>query len=193
LHVKESGPRAWYVAKVYGSTWPEREIFFDVLRYAELCERERHSEYIQLTQVAMTNPIYFVPHGWAPPAAVVCRATVRVLDAATSAPVAGASVQATEYGKELVTAATDAAGSVRLELPPMAEIEVRAPGYLTMHRSIFLDYRPAQDCIEHCFAGRWRSAASPLQPGQVPWSAFKFRELKAALEAIDWTIAVPRE
>jgi len=193
LRVKEAGRRAWYVVKVYGSTFPERDVFFDVFRYAELCERERHAEYIQLTQVAMTNPVYFVPQGWAPPAAVVCDATIRVVDAATAAPLPGASVRAMAYEKDLATVTADAAGSVRLTLPPTAEIEVRAPGYQTARRSIFLDYRPVRDCIEHCFAGRWRSAASPLQPGQVPWSAFKFRELRAVLESIDWTIALARQ
>jgi len=188
VRVRESGERAWYLAKAYGSTYPQQEIFFDVFRYAELCQREPHTEYVQLTQAAMTNPVYFVPAGWKPPAAVVCHATLRVVDAEAGAPLAGAAVRALDYDREIAAATTDGGGIVRLRLPPTAELEVRAPGRRPVRRSIFLDYRPVRDCIEYCFAGRWRSPTSPLQPGQVPWSAFRFAELKAALESVDWTI-----
>ena len=57
--------------------------------------------------------------------------------------------------------------------------------------SIQLDYDPVNDCIESCFSGKWRTANSTLCPGQVPWSAFRFRELRDRLEKIDWTIELP--
>ena len=185
IAVTEHDERAWYVAKVYGSTWPREDVFFDVMEYCRLCEREPHFEYArEIREVAFTNPIYFVPVGWARPKPVTCDCTLRV--------VTGAAVRVLNYDEELATYVADGSGVVRCEMPPTAEVEVSAPGRRTVRKSIFLDYDPVNDCLEYCYSGRWRSETpSPLKPGQVPWRFFRFRELRAALGTIDWTIDLP--
>lgn len=189
LAVAEAGDRAWYVVKAYGADWPEKAEQFDVMGYAKSCESQKNTDYVTRKKVAITNPVYFTPKGWQPPAPVVGDATIRVRR--QGQPVAGVTIRATNLDVPIATAVTDQAGVVRMKLPPTAEIHIEQAGLPAMHKSIQLDYDPVNDCIESCFSGKWRTASSTLSPGQVPWSAFRFRELRDRLEKIDWTIELP--
>ena len=189
LAVAEAGDRAWYVVKAYGSDYPEKPEQFDVLAYAKSCETQKNSDYIARKKVAITNPVYFTPANWQPPAPVVGNATIRIQR--QGQPVEGVRVIATNLGQPLATAVTDHAGVVKMKLPPTAELSIEAAGSAALHKSVQIDYDPVNDCIESCFAGKWRAAYPTLVPGQVPWSAFRFRELRDRLEKIDWTIELP--
>ena len=184
--------RAWYVVKVYGSTRPARDLFLDVFAYCELCERETHTEYItDIREVAITNPIFFDPPGWRPPAPVVCDATIRVVRGPR--PVPAARVRVLNYDQPLAQLTADADGVVRTTMPPTAEIEVSADGSPTVRKSIFLDYDPVNDLMVECYSGRWRAELPcPPRPGQMPWRFFRLRELRAALQHVDWTVNLDR-
>ncbi|HMP76110.1 MAG TPA: CehA/McbA family metallohydrolase [Kiritimatiellia bacterium] len=182
----------WYVVKAYGRQAPQDPAWIDVFGYVALCEREAHDEYRFLPQVALTNPIWFLPPGWQPPAPISCALKARVVDE-HGAPLAGALVRARDGERVLFEQRTGPDGALAAShVPATTELDIEAPGRPPVTRSIFLDYRPVNACMEWCYNGRFRKAMPHLQPGQVPWSAFKFHELKRALAAIDWTLVVPR-
>ena len=52
--------REWYLVKAYGRQHPVEQEYVDIMVYAELCEREKHYEYVELDQLAFSNPFYFV-------------------------------------------------------------------------------------------------------------------------------------
>ena len=189
LDVAEAGGRAWYVAKVYGSTYPREDVFFDPVRYAELCERERHTEYAdEIRQVGLTNPVFFEPPGWQPPRPVVCETRLRVVGPRDK-PITGAVVRVLKYDEQIARLVTDVSGEARGRLAPTCELDISAEGFEPVRKSIFLDYDPVNLLHEYTMSGRWRAeTASGLSPGQVPWWAFRFDEIRSALENVDWTI-----
>lgn len=190
FNIIERDRRAWYVAKVYGASHPQRPEFFDVLEYAELCEREPHEEYKSVRSVAITNPIYFEAADWSPPAPVWCEARIRVTDSASGQRLDGVTVNIVERDG-VVTVLTDAGGAVSLRLLPTAVLELAKDGYGSRRVSILLDYAPVRRCIEYGFTGQWLyDQPNTLSPGQAPWRAFQVEPLRASLSQIDWEIAM---
>lgn len=178
---------AWYVVKAYGHGGPDSREWLDVMAYARRCETAVHTEYRDWTQVALTNPVYFLPPGWTPPAPVRCALDLRLVDAA-GAVLPAVPVRVRDGERTVLEAVSDASGRVRGEAPPTAMIEIAPPGQAVRRLSIFLDYRPANACMESCYTGRWRQDHPALQPGQVPWEAFRLHDLRRALERVEWTI-----
>ncbi len=192
LPVQEKDRFAWYVVKAYGRQGPADPAWLDVFGYAAQCEAEPHDEYRFIQQVALTNPIWFLPPGWQPPAPVVCALDLRVVDQAGHA-LAGVPVQVLDGETILWKAATSREGRIQGQVPATAEVLVEPAGRRPVRKSIFLDYRPVNACLEWCYNGRFRKDKPHLQPGQVPWEAFRFHDLKAALTRIAWTIEIPGE
>lgn len=192
LPVQENDTLAWYVVKAYGKEGPQDPAWVDVFKYVALCEKEPHDEYRQLKQVAFTNPIWFLPPGWQPPAAVTCQLNLLVTDEHQQ-PLSGSLVRVLDGEKTILSVSTDTTGRVEGTIPPTSEIYISAPGRPSIRRSIFLDYRPVNACMEWCLNGKFRKAMPHLQAGQVPWPAFRFHDLKKALSTINWTITVPAE
>ena len=181
LPIREAGERAWYVVKAYGSVFPAEERFLDVFDYAALCEEEVHTEYISIRQVAITNPIYFLPPGWKAPQPVASRLHLRTLP--------NTKVVITELGEERNTLQADASGMLETVVSPLSEITLHAPGRPPLTRSVFLDYAPVARLVEFCYTGLWRHRTrSGMRPGQVPWWGFAFAELRQALQDITWTL-----
>ena len=181
LPVTEHGDRAWYVVKVYGSNYPTDDRFLDVFAYAELCEAELHSEYTAIKQVALTNPIYFVPRGWTPPAPVQCHLHLETLP--------GAHVAISVLGVVQENLTANARGQLEAVVSPLAELTITANGITPMTRSIFLDYAPVRRHVEFSFTGQWREKTkSGMLPGQVPWWGFAFEPLRQSLQHIYWNI-----
>ena len=179
--VTEPRDRAWYVVKVYGSQFPSEDRFLDVFAYADLCEQEAHSEYRDLKQVALTNPLYFIPRGWSPPEPVRCRLHLETLP--------GAQVLISELGKERMTLVADANGRVEAVVSPVAELTITAGNTPPLRRSILLDYGPVRRLVEYSYTGRWRPhTRSGMLPGQVPWWGFAFQDLRETLQEIHWRI-----
>lgn len=181
LPVNEPRDRAWYVVKAYGSQAPAEERFLDVFAYTALCERELHDEYRFLKQVALTNPLYFIPRGWTPPPPVRSRLHLETEP--------GARVVVTELGEKKQTLIADANGRVEAEVSPIAELALTTRTSAPIHRSIFLHYRPVSSLVEYGYTGQWRPhTPSGMAPGQVPWRAFRFAELRQALQDIHWRL-----
>jgi hypothetical protein len=179
--VTEPRGRAWYVVKVYGSRFPAEDRFLDVFAYARLCEEEPHAEYRDLKQVALTNPIYFIPRDWSPPAPVRCRLHLET--------VPGARVVISELGEVRETLVADAKGRVETVVSPVAELTVTAGTLPPIQRSIFLDYDPVRRLVEYSYSGRWRAQTrSGMLPGQVPWWGFAFGALREKLQELHWRI-----
>jgi hypothetical protein len=179
--VTEPRERAWYVVKVYGSQFPAEDRFLDVFAYAELCEQEAHFEYRNIKQVALTNPLYFVPHGWSPPEPVRCRLHLETIP--------GARVLISELGEERGTLVADANGHVEAVVSPVAELTITAGNAPPLRRSIFLDYGPVRRLVEYSYTGQWRPhTRNGMLPGQVPWWGFAFEALREELQEIHWRI-----
>jgi hypothetical protein len=192
LPVQEHDAFAWYVVKVYGRQGPQDPAWIELLDYVRLCETEPHDEYRYIKQVALTNPIWFLPAGWTPPAPVVCELNLQVVDTAGRAQ-AGVPVRVADGERTVLSARTDSAGRLQGQVPPTAEVCIETAGRPPVRKSIFLDYRPVNACMEWCFNGRWRKERPHLRPGQVPWPAFRFHDLKRELTRINWTITIPPE
>jgi len=181
IPVTEADGRAWYVVKAYGSTYPAEDCFLDVFAYAELCERELHSEYQAIKQVALTNPIYFIPRGWIAPKPVQCQLHLETIP--------GAHVVISRLGVVQEELTADPHGHVKAPVSPLADLTITANGIAPVTRSIFLDYAPVRRLVEYCYTGQWRAKTrSGMLPGQVPWTGFAFDFLKASLQEIHWRI-----
>ncbi len=181
LPVKEHGERAWYVVKVYGSTYPTEDRFLDVFSYATLCEEEPHTEYQAIKQVALTNPIYFVPKGWTPTGPVQCHLHLETIP--------GAHIVIEELGVMQAEITADSHGRAETTVSPLADLTITAAGIAPMKRSIFLDYAPVRQHVEYCYSGQWRGQTrSGMLPGQVPWSGFAWAALRESLQEIHWCI-----
>lgn len=180
---------AWYLVKAYGRDGPPDVSCLDVMAYARLCETTVDVRYQDWKQVALTNPIYFTPPNWAPPVPLECRMNVQVVDQA-GVPQAQRSFVLRDGDCEPVTMETDAEGRWQGTVSPLALIEIDGADGKTITRSIFLDYRPVNACMEYAFTGRWRKQHPCLQPGQVPWEAFGFNELCQKLDDVDWVLCI---
>ena len=179
---------AWYAVKAYGRAGAPDPDMLDVLAYAERGERETDTRYRRCRQVALTNPIWFLPPDWRPPAPVVCDLRLRLVDA-QGRPLAGKRVRATDDGRLWMDGVTDTDGCVVGRAPPTVILRVESEGAAPIERNIFLHYPPVNSLLERAYSGRWRRDYPALRPGQVPWSVFALNELRRALERIEWTIA----
>jgi hypothetical protein len=180
---------AWYAVKAYGRGGPESESDLDVLQYALRCEQERDTRYCDWKQVALTNPVFFVPEDWTPPPPVLSRVRLRLTDR-TGAALPGRSVTLKRGDETLGLWTSDEAGEVSFQASPAIRVEISNPGGPVISKSIFLDYRPVNQRMEDLYTGRWRVSAPAMQPGQVPWSAFRLEAMRLALQDVDWTIVL---
>lgn len=176
---------AWYLAKVYGRQGPTSATDLDVFAYTEHCLLNGATEYSNWSQVALTNPVFFLPADWQAPKPVTCEVLLQVEDSAGQ-PLVNRRVSVYEDGAQKAQARTDQTGRVALTMQPTAEIEVETGRGDLDRRSIFLHYRPVNECMESLYAGRWRREYPHAQPGQVPWSAFRLDDLRSKLERIAW-------
>jgi len=179
--------RSWYLVKVYGCKHPAQKEFADVMSYAELCEKEPHTEYSKLDQVAFTNPFYFEPTDWKAPAPLCPPMRGLITDAVTKQPIPGARISIFCEGALAGTVNADADGryeikSVRL----LSEFELSAPGYKSFFRNLYLHYPPLTRYFESVYGGSWAFVNPRLKSGQMPWEAFRFKELKEILSSLNW-------
>jgi hypothetical protein len=98
-------------------------------------------------QLAITNPIYFESGDYRAPQPTPAQVTAVVTDAATGRPLEGAGEVIQMVGLTPVKQSRHEFNNGRLTLqaPATARIEVRAPGYAPMIKSIFMDYPPLLD------------------------------------------------
>ena len=112
--------RAWYIARCYGS---------------------------DDTQIAFTNPVWFEPQGWQPPAPSRAQVSVMVVDSGSGKPLAGTCEVLRMAGKEAVVDSRFRfrGGKISLDVPGTSRLRIQVPGYQPSTRSIFMDYAPVRD------------------------------------------------
>jgi TolB protein len=133
------------------------------------------------TQVAITNPIFFDPPGWKPPAPAQAKIRIRVADARTGQPVAAACDALERTGRQDRSLFRREApgGVVELEAPATARLRVEAPGYKPAFRSIFLDHEPILRATLEMRAERL-----------LEWSTYE--RLREALSRVEFDVRLER-
>ncbi len=183
----DPGRRTWFLVKVFGSKRPRKKAFTDIMAYAELCEHEKNTEYTEIKQAAFTNPYYFEPAAFQPPKILKPAFSGKVVDAATQQPLDGVKIEIFTEGNVIKNGITGSDGNFYFPgIPLSAELQISCRGYDRLFKNLYLDYPPLRDYFEHIYSGKWASANKFLQPGQVPWTVFKFDELKQMLSSIHW-------
>jgi desulfoferrodoxin (superoxide reductase-like protein) len=179
--------RDWYLVKVYGKNRPPKKEFTDIIKYAELCEKEVHTEYQKITGSALSNPFYFEPPEYKEPKPVKPPFTGKITDESTGKPIADAKITVSKQAKLLETCITDESGKFSFSAIPLtAEIKISKIGYEKILTSLFLHYEPLKKYFEYIYAGSWAIGTPNLQPGQVPWNVFNFKKLKKITNKIKW-------
>ena len=179
--------RTWFLVKVFGRKRPRRKEFADVMAYAELCEKEKNTEYTAITQAAFTNPYYFEPESFQPPGLMTPDFSGRIADAATRQPLGGVKIEFLNGGDVIKSGITGRCGDFNFSgIPLSAELQISCGGYEPLFKNIYLDYPPLRDYFEYIYSGKWAQNNKFLQPGQVPWAVFRFDELKQMLSSIHW-------
>ncbi len=182
----------WYVLKAYSGSPSRTPDALDVRANVERLAAGRPGPELRDDgEVCLTSPFYFRRRG-APvePPPLRSRLRLRLVDAATGAPVKGATLRVQMAGRDVARVAAPE-GEARAEAPAAAVLVLEAPGRPTLRRVAFLDYPPARARVERLANGAWLDdfgGRGRLRPGQVPWSAFGFAESKALLSDVDWTI-----
>ena len=157
------------------------------MAYAELCEKEKNTEYIAIKQAAFTNPYYFEPELFRPPKLLKPDFSGKITDAATHRPLAGVKIEIFNEGNVIKSGITGGDGNFSFSgIPLSAELQISCDGYDRQFRSIYLDYPPLRNYFESVYSGKWALSNKLLQPGQVPWSVFRFDELRQMLSSIHW-------
>jgi hypothetical protein len=185
--------REWYVVKVYGKDRPSSKDFADVMTYCELCEKESHCEYAKIKQVAFTNPFYFESEGFSSPKTLSPPLSGIVRDG-NGRHMENITVSLIEDGKIVGSVVTDKTGSYLFStVSLLSEIELSGPGCKRLTKSIYMDYPPLVKYFEYIYSGKWAIANKNLKPGQVPWSVFRFHELRTLLSIIEWDLTVEQK
>jgi hypothetical protein len=99
-----------------------------------------------------------------------------------------------EDGRVVGSTITDEIGSYRFRsVSLLSEIELSGPGCKRLTKSIYLDYPPLMKYFEYIYSGKWAISNKNLKPGQVPWSVFRFCELRKLLSSIEWDLTVEQK
>jgi hypothetical protein len=188
--LRETGS-AWYAVKAYGRKAPETPEALDVMAVCDRIVAGGPAPALRNdSDVALTSPFYFRPEGTVDPEPLQSRVRLTVVEPEDGTPVEKGTVTVQLRGRALATHELEE-GRVELDMPVNALLVIEAPGHPTLHRSLYLDYRPHRDLIERLASGRWLDAyggKGRLQPGQVPWKAFQLDEARAVLTNVEWTI-----
>ena len=121
FEIEESGS-AWYIARCHGSN---------------------------AGQMAITNPVYFEPPGYQPPAGVSAHVKLAISDRSTGRLLDGICETVKMVGPEPVklTETRFLGGRLLLSAPATSRLRIRVPGYVPMTRSIFVDYAPVPESV----------------------------------------------
>lgn len=177
----------WILVKAYGAKRPEKKDFADIMSYCELCEKEVHTEYRELKQVAFTNPFYFHGAEFKEPGAIETRIALKMEDKNGRA-IPGAKITVSQMGAERKLR-TDSKGlATVMDISPFAEMHIEADGFKSKFASVYLDCPALKKYLEKIYSGKWAVANRNLQPGQVPFGVFDVDGLGKMLPKMEWTI-----
>ncbi len=180
---------AWYVVKSYGKIYPQEEIQFDVIAYAKQCLYENNSDYTKNTGVSFTAPIYFRADGDSPPARITSEITGKLKDGKGRA-LKRVRVEIWDVDSMITTVVTDRTGQFNITAPPTIDIRFTTPDGTRHQQWLFYEYPPLLDIMEHIYTLQWIKKYPGIQPGQVPWEALQYEDLKSVLAQITWDIRI---
>jgi hypothetical protein len=90
-----------------------------------------------LYELAVANPVYFLPAGFERPKACGATVSLQVLDEAGKG-IAGI-LTVVDEGEEIATHAIPADGTIVVQAPATAALRIGAPGYADEQRSLYMD------------------------------------------------------
>jgi hypothetical protein len=183
--------RAWYAVKVYGRDAWSNPGFLDVMAVCEQIHSGTFAGRVEKeNSICITSPFYFRPQGAGDPPVLRSTVDLRLVDPVTKQPVKNATIDVLVAGNTIDNLEIEN-GRRELTMPVNAMLRIDAPGYPTIRRGLYLDYLPHRRIVETLANGRWlegNNRHANLQPGQVPWAAFRFEETKKVLSDVEWTI-----
>ena len=178
---------SWYLVKSYGKVFPENELQFDILAYAEKCLYNTESEYTKNTGISFTAPVYFNSPGWEPPKPVISMIHGKLTDQ-QGKPMKQASVEIWDFDKKINEVTTDDQGGFEIEAPATIDIRFTLPDGSKEQQWLFYEYPPLLDLVEDTYTISWAKNYPGLKGGQMPWEAFHYNEILEVLKEIHWTI-----
>jgi hypothetical protein len=183
--------KAWYIIKVYGkNAWKDPE-HLDVMRVCEKGNEKKFTDTVKRQMdVAITSPFYFWKTGVKEPGILISKVHLTVTPPSQSQAFENLTVDVLVNGKKFNTIhLKDGNGS--FTMPVNGFLKIKAKGYPTIYRSLYLDYPPHQQLLEELATGNWLKKYDSIRkfsPGEVPWEEFHFEKTKQILSNVDWTI-----
>lgn len=178
---------SWYVVKTYGKIYPDNDLQFDVMAYAEYCKQERNSDYTKNTGVGITSPIFFKKAGWQNPKPIVSHINGKLLGK-DDEPLKNTRVEIWNINEKLAELVTDSNGGFMIDAPATIDVRFTLPDGQKEQQWLFYEYPPLLDLMEDTYTIAWAKKYPMLQGGQMPWEAFHFKEIKDVLKEVHWTI-----
>ena len=178
---------AWYVVKSYGKVFPENEMQFDVLAYAEHCLNNPDNDYASNTGVSFTAPVFFNSSGWEPPKPIISSIHGKILDQ-DGQPMKKLLVGIWNIDEKLAELTTNDQGEFEIQAPATIDIRFTMPDGNKEQQWLFYEYPPLLDLIEDTYTVSWANKYPGLKGGQMPWEAFHYNEILEVLKEIHWTI-----
>ncbi|HLT81652.1 MAG TPA: hypothetical protein VKZ86_11510 [Cyclobacteriaceae bacterium] len=177
---------AWYVVKSYGRVYPEEDIQFDVIAYARQCLTIPNDDYVRNTGISLTAPVYFTSTKGKQPEIFVSDITATITD--NGQPVPNLPVEVWNVDSCLAKLTTDKKGMFKISAPATIDVRFATPDGKQHQQWLFYEYPPLLDVMEYVYTLQWVKRYPGIQPGQMPWEALQYDELKAVLEKVNWEI-----
>jgi hypothetical protein len=181
---------AWYVVKAYGRKAWENPEHLDIFKVSDKSLHIETPPYNgDIHDVCISSPFYFWPEGTNDPGALVSEVNLSLLSPGGREKIKDASIDILVNGSLLKTVEM-VDGNAKFEMPVHGILKITS-GDQTIHRGLFLDYKPHRDILEELASGRWMSKLPEgisYAQGEVPWKAFRFEETKAMLSDVNWEI-----
>jgi hypothetical protein len=186
---------AWYVIKVYGRRAWQDTAMLDVMKYCRKALKGAHDSIGTESDVAISSPFYFRKTAVAEPPTLISNVDLEVVLPGGTA--AGKNVKAEIIvNGETIQTVNLLNGKGSIKMPVHALLRLSAEGNGVIYRTLYLDYTPFRNLVEHLASGRWLSddPRRKYNPGEVPWSAFQFEKAKHILSNVSWNIHfIPNE
>ena len=189
LNIREE-EKSWYVVKAYGKKAWENPGHLDIIK---VCDKSLHITTPpyngDIHDVCISSPFYFWPEGTNDPEALVSEVNLGLLSPGGGEKIKDASIDILVNGSLLKTLKL-VDGHAKFDMPVHGILKITS-GDQTIHRGLFLDYKPHRDLLEELASGRWMGKLPEgisYTQGEVPWEAFRYKETKAMLSNVNWEI-----
>lgn len=178
---------AWYIVKSYGKVFPNEDLQFDVMAYAEYCKQETNNDYLKNTGVSITAPVFFNESDWQAPKPLISHIYGNVIDN-DGKEVKNASIEIWNIDEKLAELITDNDGGFEIDAPATIDVRFTLPNGQKEQQWLFYEYPPLLDLIEDTYTISWEKDYPGIRSNQMPWEAFHYDEIREVLKEIHWTI-----